>query len=134
MGSEGSDGASKDARRRRNLKALAGVSYLVKVFWKGTAYFPNKFKMAGAAISAADAAHASFPHKCSSAASVEPESFPVSFWRSNLHILNNDAPCSSQGDDDLSSMAKGGAGNSDAINEARSHTHRVRTTGASTSH
>ena len=83
--------------------------------------------MAGAPISAACEAHASFPHRSSSAANVEPESLPVSFWRSNLHILNNDAPCSSQGDEDLSSMANGGAGNSDAINVAASFIDSPRT-------
>ena len=71
--------ASNDARllKNRALKAF---------FWKGTAYFATKVRMAGAPISAACEAHASFPHKCSRAANVEPESFPVSFCRSNLHI------------------------------------------------
>ena len=97
IGSEGSDGASNDARLRRNLNALAGASYRVKTFWNGTAYFATKVRMAGAPISAACEAHASFPHKCSSAANVEPESLPVSFWRSNLQIRRREAPCSSQG-------------------------------------
>ena len=76
--------------------------------------------MAGAPISAACEAHASLPHKCSNAANVEPESFPVSFCRSNLQIRRRDAPCSSQGDEERSSIANEGAGNSDAMSVAAS--------------